>query len=67
MVYERKKLILMETEKRTCSICAWRENCQKRFSMVTDASGNVRCPDYTRDLTIRERDTDEAEKGRGLV
>jgi hypothetical protein len=29
----------MGTEKKYCSICAWRENCRKRFSIVTDASG----------------------------
>jgi len=53
---------IMGTEKRYCSICAWRENCQKRFSIVTDASGCVRCPDYSRDLSIKERDIDAAEK-----
>jgi hypothetical protein len=52
----------MGTEKRYCSICAWRENCQKRYSIVTDASGCVRCPDYSRDLSIKERDIDAAEK-----
>jgi hypothetical protein len=29
---------------------------------VTDASGCVRCPDYSRDLSIKERDIDAAEK-----
>ncbi|MDI6775834.1 MAG: hypothetical protein QMD03_01105 [Syntrophales bacterium] len=52
----------MGTEKRYCSICAWRENCQKRFSMSTDRLGNVRCPDYTRDISIKDSDIDEAEK-----
>ena len=33
-----------------CAICAWRENCAKKFS-VTD--GGARCPDFCRDLTIR--------------
>jgi hypothetical protein len=52
----------MGTEKRYCSICAWRQNCQKRFSVITDASGCVRCPDYSRDLVIRDRDIDTAEQ-----
>jgi hypothetical protein len=52
---------IMGTEKRYCSICAWRENCQKRFSVITDASGCVRCQDYSRDLSIKDRDIDAAE------
>jgi hypothetical protein len=52
----------MGMEKKYCSICAWRENCQKRYSIVTDASGCVRCPDYSRDLLIKEKDIDAAEK-----
>jgi hypothetical protein len=52
----------MGTEKRFCALCAWREHCQKRFSVVTDASGCVRCQDYSRDLSIKDRDIDAAEK-----
>ena len=51
----------METEKKYCSICAWRENCQKRYGIVTDAAGCVRRQDYSRDLSIK-RDIDAAEK-----
>ena len=29
---------------------------------MTDASGCVRCQDYSRDLSIKERDIDAAEK-----
>ena len=50
----------MGTDRKLCAICAWRENCQKRFSVSTDALGNVHCPDYTRDLKIKDRDIDEA-------
>lgn len=46
----------MATEKRYCVICAWRANCQKRYSVSTDASGCVRCPDYSRDLAIKDKD-----------
>jgi cytidylate kinase len=42
-----------------CFLCAWREKCQKRFSISTDFALNVNCPDYTRDVTIRERDMEE--------
>jgi hypothetical protein len=52
----------MSTEKRYCSICAWRNECQKRFSVVTDASGQVRCPDFTRDVSIKDQDVDDREK-----
>ena len=52
----------MGTEKKYCVICAWRANCQKRFNVVSDASGNVHCPDYSRDLSIKEKDIEEAVK-----
>ncbi len=52
----------MGTEKKYCSICAWRQNCQKRFSVITDASGCVRCPEYSRDLSIKDRDIEAVEK-----
>ena len=52
----------MGTEKQYCSICAWRQNCQKRFSVITDASGCVRCPEYSRDLAIKDRDIEAVEK-----
>ena len=52
----------MGTEKKYCVICAWRVSCQKRFSIVTDATGNVRCPDYSRDLSIKDKDIEEAVK-----
>ena len=52
----------MATEKRYCSICAWRQNCQKRFSVIIDASGCVRCQDYSRDLAIKDRDIDAVEQ-----
>jgi len=34
-----------------CAICAWRENCAKKFCV---ADGGARCPDFTRDVAIRE-------------
>ncbi len=52
----------MGAEKRYCVICAWRVSCQKRFSVGTDAVGNVHCPDYSRDLSIKDKDIEEAIK-----
>ena len=52
----------MSSEKKYCAICAWRVNCQKRFSVVTDSTGSVRCPDYSRDLSIKDSDIDDAVK-----
>jgi hypothetical protein len=52
----------MGTEKKYCSICAWRENCTKRFNVSIDSSGYVHCADYTRDFRIKEKDIDEVEK-----
>lgn len=37
-------------EKELCIICAWRETCQKQFSM----KAGQKCPDYCKDLAIRE-------------
>jgi hypothetical protein len=53
---------IMEMEKKYCVICAWRENCQKRFSVVADSTGCVHCLDYSRDLSIKDRDIDAAVK-----
>jgi hypothetical protein len=66
-VYGSGKRLLREAafmgmEKQYCSVCAWRQNCQKRFSVITDASGCVRCPEYSRDLAIKDRDIEAVEK-----
>ena len=37
--------------KKLCANCAWRGNCQKKFS-VTVANGEVRCLDYAPDMEI---------------
>lgn len=52
----------MSSERKYCAICAWRANCQKRFSVSTDAQGFVHCPDYSRDLAIKDSDVDDAVK-----
>lgn len=43
-----------------CSVCAWRRTCQKRFSI---SGKDVRCTDFVKDVTIKEKDEDsEKEK-----
>lgn len=34
-----------------CAVCAWRENCAKKFSV---ADGGARCPDFSRDISIKD-------------
>jgi len=46
------------SDKRVCSICAWRQHCQKRFIVSTDALFNVNCPDYSRDVTIKDSEVE---------
>lgn len=40
-----------------CVICAWRETCAKRFSV---ADAGARCPDFSRDITIKDLDEETA-------
>ena len=35
-----------------CVICAWRESCQKKFSL---SGRDIRCPDFVRDVTKQEK------------
>jgi len=46
--------MIMPEDRRICGICAWRRDCQKRYRISTDSFLNVNCPDYTRDLSIKE-------------
>lgn len=49
------------TEDRTiCAVCAWRKDCQKKFKF--ESSGQLHCPDYSRDLTIKA-DGEEDQEG----
>lgn len=34
-----------------CAVCAWRENCAKRFCIPDNGA---RCPDFTRDVSIKD-------------
>jgi len=48
----------MTITKDICLVCAWRENCQKRFSV---RGKDFRCPDFVRDITL-PKDDEETEK-----
>lgn len=48
----------MGGERRLCVICAWRQHCQKRFSVSYDGLLNIHCPDFTRDYTIKDSEAD---------
>jgi hypothetical protein len=39
-----------------CAVCAWRETCQKKFSL---SGRDVNCSDFTRDITIKPDTTDD--------
>jgi len=49
----------MPRDVRVCSVCAWRETCQKRFITAVDTFCSVHCPDYTRDVRIRDSEIDD--------
>ncbi|MBI4691225.1 MAG: hypothetical protein HY754_13325 [Nitrospirae bacterium] len=42
-----------------CAVCAWRETCQKKFSIC---GKDIRCPDFARDVTIKEEKGKEDKK-----
>ncbi|MCE5211189.1 MAG: hypothetical protein LLG40_06515 [Deltaproteobacteria bacterium] len=52
----------MSSDKQYCAICAWKVSCQKRFNVPTDSRGCVRCPDYSRDLSVKDSEIEEAVK-----
>ncbi|MCE5311876.1 MAG: hypothetical protein LLF86_01850 [Nitrospiraceae bacterium] len=45
----------MRPEKELCVVCAWREACQKKFSLPAGRS----CPDFSKDMNL-ERGEPEA-------
>ena len=42
---------MADARKQHCVVCAWREHCAKKFCV---ADGGARCPDFTRDVTIKD-------------
>jgi hypothetical protein len=49
----------MQLKQEACCLCAWRENCQKKFSI---SGKDVRCPDFVRDLSIQKQKTGESQE-----
>lgn len=43
-----------------CVVCAWRENCQKKFLKGKEIT--LKCPDFTRDLTIKDPEKPDGKK-----
>lgn len=37
-------------QRQFCAVCAWRENCAKKFCVP---DGGAHCPDFTRDVSLR--------------
>lgn len=54
----------MTVDIRSCSVCAWRRDCKKRFSGGDDMA--LRCVEFEPDVTLRkgsgENKTDEEEE-----
>ncbi len=42
-----------------CAICAWRETCQKKFSV---SGKDMRCTEFVRDVTIKAKKEEPQEK-----
>lgn len=49
----------MSSKKDICIVCAWRATCQKKFSI---SGKDIHCPDFVRDLTIKEEEKKPEEK-----
>lgn len=48
----------MPSKKDICVVCAWRANCQKKFSV---SGKDLRCPDFVKDISLSE-EKDEKEE-----
>ena len=55
----------MEKQVQLCAVCAWREFCKKKYTIKAEP-GSFRCPDFVRDLSIKEEteEKDETEDRR---
>lgn len=46
----------MRSEKELCVVCAWRETCQKKFSLPAGRS----CPEFSKDLSLRPDESEDS-------
>jgi len=44
------------SDKRICAICAWRENCVKRYKHQDNPLVDINCPDFTRDISFKDNE-----------
>ena len=42
-----------------CAVCAWRETCQKKFSV---SGKDVRCAEFVKDVMIKDPEAEEEEE-----
>lgn len=47
-----------------CAVCAWRETCAKKFCVP---DGGARCPDFTRDISIKDKEQEEKPSEEGTT
>jgi len=47
-----------------CAICAWRETCQKKFSL---SGRDIRCAEFVRDITIKKDKEEPVEEKRRVI
>jgi len=40
-----------KNDRQFCVVCAWRENCNKKFCVP---DGGSHCPDFTRDISLKD-------------
>ena len=45
-----------------CAVCAWRATCQKKFSI---SGKDMRCPDFVKDVSLKEETEKEEKKEEG--
>lgn len=42
----------MKNEPELCVVCAWRQDCKKKFLRSQDVT--LKCPDFSKDLEIKD-------------
>lgn len=47
---ENKDRPVSANEPTMCSVCAWRNDCKKKFSY--QQGGTIKCADFTRDMAM---------------
>lgn len=54
----------MSSTQLICAVCAWRETCQKKFSV---SGKDMRCAEFVKDVSIKQKSEEEEsaeEKGK---